>query len=263
MSMSAYAERQRHWEQLRARQAADAEHRARTAHLRRELEIERLRALYADTPPIPRPPRKKRVGRAWTEEQRKHASRNVDRERLSRQSKAWWRALKSDPARYEAMCRHAAKKARLAWTPERRAQWSEHMRQQWASGAWDERHRAALEARWTEEARAEQAEVMRARWADPKVRDDLARKIRQGWTADRLAAHSQRVREMWTPERRAKQSEMMRAKKLAEAAADPRPARAVAMRKAGVSLRKIAAEFGIAKSTLQRWLKRAREAGEL
>lgn len=262
--MSAYAERQRHWEQLRARQAADAEHRARTAHLRRELEIERLRALYADTPPIPRPPRKKRSReRGWTEEQRKRASLNADRERLSRQAKAWWRKLKSDPARYEAMCRHAAKKARLAWTPERRAQWSERMRQKWASGAWDVWGQAASEARWTPEAREEQAEAMRQRWSDPQVRAELVRKVSQAWTAERVAEQAQRTKEMWTPERRAQWAEHMRAVKLAEAAADPRPARAVAMRREGVLIRDVASEFGVSTSTVARWIKRAKEAGEL
>jgi hypothetical protein len=262
--MSTYAERQRHWDQLRARQAADAEHRARTAHLRRDLEIERLRALYADTPDIPRAPRKKRSrGRKWTEEQRKRASLNADRERLSRQSRAWWRTLKSDPARYEAMCRHAAKKARLAWTPERRAQWSEHMRQKWASGEWGAHQQAALEARWTEGARAEQAERMRQKWASPKARKRLVQKISQAWTADRRAEQTQRARRAWTPERRAQWSEHMRAKKLAEAAADPRPARAVAMRREGVLIRDIATEFQVSQSTVKRWVKRVKEAGEL
>lgn len=252
--MSTYAERQRHWEQLRARQAADAEHRARTAHLRRDLEIERLRALYADTPDIPRAPRKKRK---WTEEQRKRASLNADRERLSRQSRAWWRTLKSDPARYEAMCRHAAKKARLAWTPERRAQWSEHMRQKWASGEWDATKQAALEARWTEAARAEQAERMRQHWT-PKRRVEQARKMRLSWTPERLAEQAERMRQRWTPERRAQWAERMRAKKLAEAEADPRPARAVAMRQGGASTREIATEFRVHETTVRRWLKRAK-----
>lgn len=262
--MSTYAERQRHWEMLRARQAADAQHAADTAQIRRELEIERLRALYADTPPIPRAPRKKRSReREWTPAQREHASRNADRERLSQQSKAWWRSLKSDPARYEAMCRHWSKKTRLAWTPERRAQWSEQLRQKWASGAWDAWSKAAQEARWTPEACATQAETMRQRWADPQARSEIVRKVSQAWTADRLAEQSQRVKDWWTPERRAQWAEHMRAKKLAEAAADPRPPRAVAMRREGTPIKEIADAFGVSKSTVARWLKRAREAGEL
>jgi hypothetical protein len=261
--MSSYAERQRHWEQLRARQAADAEHRARTAHLRRDLEIERLRALYADTPDIPRAPRKKRKGRVWTEEQRKRASLNADRERLSRQSRAWWRTLKSDPARYEAMCRRVGRQVSIAWTPERRAQWSAYMRQKWASGEWEAAQQAALEARWTEDARAEQAERMRQKWASPKARGELVQKISQAWTADRRAEQTQRARQAWTPERRAQWAEHMRAKKLAEAAADPRPARAVAMRQEGVLIRDIATGFRVSTSTVGRWLKRAKEAGEL
>jgi hypothetical protein len=257
--MSSYADRQRHWEQLRARQAADAEHRARTAHLRRELEIERLRALYADTPDTPRVPRK----RKWTEEQRRQASLNTDRERMSRQARAWWRTLKSDPARYEAMCRNAAKKARLMWTPERCAEQAERMRKKWESDEWRAIHSAMLKARWTEEARAEQAERMRQKWTDKDARAEHRRKFHQAWTAEHSAKQSQRAKRAWTPERRAQWAEIMRAKKLAEAAADTRPARAVAMRQEGALIRDIAEELGVHKGTVGRWLKRAKEAGEL
>lgn len=254
--MSDYTERQRHWAQLRARQAADAEHRARTADMRRDLEIERLRALYADTPDIPREPREPREGRKWTPEQRARASRNADRERLSRQSRAWWRMLKSDPARYEAMCRRIGQQVSISWTPERRAQWSEYMRQKWASGEWDAAHRAAMEARWTSERRAEQAEQMAQIWANPALRAERSRKIRCSITAAHRAEQAERARKMWTPERKAQWGERMRAQKLAEAAADPRPARAAAMREQGALIREIAEAFGVAKSTVTRWLKR-------
>lgn len=137
------------------------------------------------------------------------------------------------------------------------------MRQKWASGAWDVWGQAASEARWTPEAREEQAEAMRQRWSDPQVRAELVRKVRQAWTAERVAEQAQRTKEMWTPERRAQWAEHMRAVKLAEAAADPRPARAVAMRREGVLIRDVASEFGVSTSTVARWIKRAKEAGEL